>query len=206
MAQNGPFRKFRAVISIAILVPAAVGAAFSKPHYAIDSWQQFGFESAGWLLFLAGAGFRWWATLYVGGRKSTELVTIGPYSICRNPVYVGTFLLTLSVGVFSQSAAFVAAVAVAACAYLFLTLPVEEDGLRRRHGEEFQAYCRQVPSFFPRFSQYHSPETISLHISGLWVELIRTCRWVWIPILCNLVTHLRATEWWPMWPGGFQLP
>jgi protein-S-isoprenylcysteine O-methyltransferase Ste14 len=197
VTSNSWFRKLRAPISIAVLAPAAVGAAFSPLNFPISSWAQFGFHSAGWLIFFAGAACRWWATLYVGGRKSAELVTVGPYSITRNPVYVGTLLLTLSVAAFSQSAVFLLGVVVAAIVYLGLTIPVEENGLRARHGERFEAYCRQAPVFFPRFGRFHSPETIQVHTSGLRIEVVRMARWIWIPILCDLATHLRAMEWWP---------
>ncbi len=38
------------------------------------------------MLFLAGAAFRFWATLYLGGRKDAVVVDTGPYSLCRHPL------------------------------------------------------------------------------------------------------------------------
>jgi protein-S-isoprenylcysteine O-methyltransferase Ste14 len=52
-------------------------------------------RSAGWCLW-PGATLRLWSTLYIGGRKRVVLVSDGPYSLCRNPLYVGTFLIALS--------------------------------------------------------------------------------------------------------------
>ncbi len=49
-------------------------------------------------IFVAIAG-RAWVLLYIGGRKNSELVTYGPYSITRNPLYV--FSLTGITGVAS---------------------------------------------------------------------------------------------------------
>jgi protein-S-isoprenylcysteine O-methyltransferase Ste14 len=34
---------------------------------------------------------RTWASLYIGGRKIDELVTVGPYSTMRNPLYFFPF-------------------------------------------------------------------------------------------------------------------
>jgi protein-S-isoprenylcysteine O-methyltransferase Ste14 len=178
-------------------------AAFSPLHFPLDSWGQFGCQCAGWLLFLAGATMRWWATLYLGGRKSKELITEGPYSVSRNPIYIGTFALTLAIGVLSQSVAFSLAVLVVSAVYVILTVSLEESELRAEHGEQFQAYCERVPRFIPKPDLYHSPGTISVRASGLWAEFIRACRWASIPIACDLIAHLRAEPWWPAW---FALP
>lgn len=78
-------------------------AAFSAEHLPHSALRAMGFELAGWLLFLAGAFYRWWATLYIGGRKSKSLVCDGPYSTCRHALYFGTFLMVLAIAVFAES-------------------------------------------------------------------------------------------------------
>jgi protein-S-isoprenylcysteine O-methyltransferase Ste14 len=193
----------RGWIALLVLVPTGFGAAFSPLHFRVDSWAHFGCQCVGWVLFLAGAAMRWWATLYVGGRKTVELVEDGPYSICRNPIYLGTLLLVLTIGVLGQSVVFFLAVVLVAVAYLILAASVEERDLRARHGDRFDAYCRRVPRFFPSFRLFHAPESIPVQVHGLWSEFVRACRWASIPILCELFTHLRAEPWWPFW---FALP
>jgi protein-S-isoprenylcysteine O-methyltransferase Ste14 len=193
----------RGWLSLVVLAPSAVVAAFSPLRYGPGTWSCFLLESAAWLLFLVGGMMRWWGTLYIGGRKSYELISAGPYSITRNPIYCGTFLLTLSVAVMAQSVVFLLAVMVVSAAYLFFTVPDEEDALRAIYGESFQAYCRRVPRFIPRCSLFHSPEAVQVHVVGLWAESVRMCRWAWIPFLCNLLVHLRSESWWPIW---FSLP
>jgi protein-S-isoprenylcysteine O-methyltransferase Ste14 len=198
MARNKWTHQARGWISLAILVPVGIGAALSRPHFPPASWGYSACQAAGWLLFLAGGAMRWWAMLYVGGRKTTELVTTGPYSITRHPVYLGTFLLALSAAVLSQSVVFFAAVLVARMAYLGVTVPPEERKLLDRHGEEFAAYCRRVPRLLPSFGRFQSPETIEVHVRGLRTELVRTCRYVWIPLACEVLTRLRVEDWWPI--------
>ena len=189
----------RGWISIVVIAPAGVVSAFSPLRYAPGTWGCFFFEAAGWLLFLVGAGFRWWSTLYIGGRKEIRLVSDGPYSLSRNPIYLGTFLLTLAAGVLTRSALFLLAVVLVSAAYVAFTVTAEEERLIAIYGDEFRRYCERVPRFIPRFRLFHSTETIEVQIRGLRAELIRTCRWVWIPILCDLVTHLRSEAWWPVW-------
>src|ERR1700674_3168149 len=45
-------------------------------------------EVAGVFLILLSILGRTWCTLYIGGRKRRELITQGPYSIVRNPLYL----------------------------------------------------------------------------------------------------------------------
>lgn len=83
----------RSLIGIACLLPAGLAVIFSRPWIAESSPWALAFDFAGWLLFLAYLGIRIWATLYVGGVKDKVLQTTGPYSITRNPLYLGGFCL-----------------------------------------------------------------------------------------------------------------
>src|SRR4051812_27868607 len=99
------FRR-RGLIGGAVLLPALFVALFSKPMIEEGTWADFFVDSFAWIAFLGGLLFRLWPTLYIGGRKRTTLVCEGPYSICRNPLYLGSLLLTVSFGLFLQSLVF----------------------------------------------------------------------------------------------------
>jgi protein-S-isoprenylcysteine O-methyltransferase Ste14 len=60
-------------------------------------------EAVAFMFYLAGLGFRFWATLYLGGRKGSSVIAEGPYSVCRNPLYLGSFLLAIASAFFIQS-------------------------------------------------------------------------------------------------------
>ena len=42
-------------------------------------------EAVGLCLIAMGVIGRMWCTLYIGGRKSSEIIAQGPYSVSRNP-------------------------------------------------------------------------------------------------------------------------
>jgi protein-S-isoprenylcysteine O-methyltransferase Ste14 len=193
----------RSWISILLLTPALVGALLSAPWFFAGSWGNCFFDMVGWLLFFSGATMRWWSTLYIGGRKTTSLVIDGPYSICRNPIYVGTLLMTAAVAAFLQSLTFLLCLALAMFIYLSTTVPVEERRLRERYGRQFDEYCVRVPRFIPNFRQFNSPNAIEINIGGLASEGYRALRWIWLPILCEVVTQLRVQ---PNWPHLLRLP
>jgi hypothetical protein len=102
---------------------------------------------------------RIWSSLFVAGRKEHELVMVGPYSVCRNPLYMGSFLGTLGIALASQNLLLVTTVLLS---FALIYPPVvrhEETVLARRHGELFRAYQTDVPRFIPRFNLYNEPKT-----------------------------------------------
>jgi len=189
----------RGLVGLAVLMPFAVLVLFSPSDYAQRSFGHFSLDAVGWIVFFAGATLRIWATLYIGGRKGQALVTEGPYSICRNPLYAGTFLISLSVAIFLESLAFGIGLVAAAVAYLSVTVPNEEGRLRSSLGAVYGDYCRRVPRFLPDFRKYHAASAIHVDVRCLVLEFRRALRWTCVPLGCELVGLLRAQSWWPHW-------
>ncbi len=188
--------RWRGGIGTALLVPATLISLFSQPiPYA--SWWHVTVLSLAWVTFLAGAGLRFWATLYLGGRKERALVNEGPYSMVRHPLYLGSLLIGLGAGLFLESIAFELAVIVVALIYAVATVPVEEQVLRSRHGAAFDAYATQVPRFWPAWRRFSSPPQIQVDLHALRLEWARASRWVWIPVIGTTVSYLRHQPWWP---------
>ncbi len=192
---------FRARGLVGALFVAGFGAAAlcSPPHFTADSWGAVACNCAGWVLFTAGALMRFWSTLYIGGRKLHTLACEGPYSIVRNPLYVGTFLVWSSAAVYFQSITLGVGVALGIAFYRFFAVPGEEKQLAATLGEPYEQYLRTVPRFIPRPSLWRSPTTITVTVHGLWLECRRASRWVWVPVLAEIVNHLRVVEGWPHW-------
>jgi protein-S-isoprenylcysteine O-methyltransferase Ste14 len=92
---------------------------------------------------------RTWASLYIGGRKIKELVRIGPYSVCRNPLYFFSILGAAGVGAQVGSAT-LALLCAAIALLVFSTVVRQEERLLRSHyGDSFAEYKASVPRFLP---------------------------------------------------------
>lgn len=193
----------RAWIAVLIILPFAILAAVSEPLPQFNEVERLGLQLIGWALFLLGALCRWWATLYIGGQKGALLVCDGPYSLSRNPLYLGTFLIAMSIAVLISSVAFGIGVVVASVFYLTVTVRAEERRLQAQFGDAFLNYRERVPVFFPNSFRYQSPEQIQVQINGLHAEFLRCLRWCWVPLLCTIFTQLRLQDWWPQY---FRLP
>ncbi len=189
--------RFRGLFAAAVLVPVALLAVISRPVLASGSWPDIVVGSTGWACFLVGIGTRYWSTLYLGGRKGHMVVSDGPYSICRNPLYVGSLFLSVSAALLFRSLSLAAAVVVAALIYAMGAVPAEERFLRKEHGETFDRYCAAVPRFVPKFAGFQTPEVIEVKVKGLRTELRRSLIWIWIPIAADALSHLRGASWWP---------
>ena len=86
----------------------------------------------------------------VDASEKNELITHGMFSLSRNPIYSGMLLLGIGFVILLPH------VVVAVCALLgyvgfeIQVRRVEEPYLRRVHGQDYEAYCRNVGRYFPR--------------------------------------------------------
>lgn len=77
-------------------------------------------------------------------RKSTNLVTSGPFRFSRNPIYVGNILLLLGLSLIFSNVWFVLFAMLAAFAIQKFAIDREELHLLALFGAEYEAYCRRV--------------------------------------------------------------
>ena len=124
------------------------------------------------LIFVCISG-RTWCSLYIGGRKTHELVTTGPYSVSRNPLYV--FSIIGAIGIGAQFGAVSVAVLAGVCAWLVHILVVrqEERLLLAEHGEAYAKYLAEVPRFFPRFSLWKNVDVLEVRPHAVRADLRR---------------------------------
>ncbi len=79
-----------------------------------------------------------------------RLVTVGPYRWVRNPIYVGAFLIVLGQAWLFLSPSLLLYAILLALGFHALVVGYEEPTLRRRFGEDYEAYRRGVPRWLPR--------------------------------------------------------
>jgi protein-S-isoprenylcysteine O-methyltransferase Ste14 len=109
------------------------------------------------LVFVAcGEAIRVWAVGYL--QKNRILVTNGPYGYVKNPMYIGTILITAG---FCLMANAIYVLVLAFLGFIFYYLPhkrrVERRRLRTRFGEAFMAYDREIDDYMPRLRPYEKP-------------------------------------------------
>lgn len=116
-------------------------------------------------IFIAIAG-RGWSLFYIGGRKNAELITSGPYSISRNPLYL--FSLVGVAGIGAQTGSILSTAMLVLAAYLAFDMAMrgEEAYLASRYGRIFDDYKARVPRLWPDFSLWRECEDMPLRSSS----------------------------------------
>jgi protein-S-isoprenylcysteine O-methyltransferase Ste14 len=189
----------RGALDVALILPLSVLALVSSHAIEEDTFADFAFNGLAWVTSVSGAALRFWATLYLGGRKSRTVVATGPYSVCRNPLYWGSLLLGLSGALFLKSLVLTGGVVLIACLYVVFTVPSEERHLREKLGGEYFRYCEKVPRFGLRISTFETPDVLEVRLKALATEAKRALGWVWIPLFAEILSHLRGRPWWIHW-------
>ena len=176
MAENSltalqSYQRLRRLTLAALLALVFVVLLFGQSLFAPETVVHEAIEMAGIVLIVIGIAGRLWSTLYIGGKKSVSVVTDGPYSITRNPLYV--FSSIAAVGVGAQMGSITAAVGfgVACAAAFHVVILREEKFLSANLGADYSAYVAQVPRFFPRPSLYREGDTAGFKPSFLLVTL-----------------------------------
>lgn len=111
---------------------------------------------------------RSWCTLYIGGRKSHEIVATGPYSVSRNPLYVFSFIGVAGIAAQTGSYLMVAILVAITVAIFLPAIWSEEEALAGRFGAEYLRYRARVPRFGPKFSAWTDMETIEVSPKLFW--------------------------------------
>src|SRR5450755_781968 len=163
--------------------------------FTLTGWQKFApaFEELlaliGWVFVGIGVFGRIWSGSYISGSKNDKLVVDGPYSICRNPLYL--FSLLAGVGVLLVSETLILPLQFAALFWIYYVEVIsrEETVLLTLHGAAFDAYCARVPRFWPKFSLYTEPSEYVVSASRLRKSMADG---IWFVIAAALIDFLEA--------------
>jgi protein-S-isoprenylcysteine O-methyltransferase Ste14 len=103
---------------------------------------------AGVMVAIPGLWLRAVASGHV--RKNEVLTTTGPYAYTRNPLYLGSLIISVGFALMARSWWIMAAVAVF---FVSIYVPVirGEEAYLREHFPGFESYAQQVPMLLPRW-------------------------------------------------------
>ncbi len=112
-----------------------------------------------WGLLSLGLGIRTWAAGTLD--KSRRLVTAGPYALCRNPLYVGSFLMMIAFCIFSHDWPALLFVCGPMALVYWVQIRHEEIFLNTLFPDQWPDYAATVPRLVPR-------PTLPRHLASGW--------------------------------------
>jgi protein-S-isoprenylcysteine O-methyltransferase Ste14 len=100
-----------------------------------------------------------WLRAHAAGylHKQEVLTVTGPYAHTRNPLYLGSAILAVGVGVATRSWISALILLVYFAIFYSMVMRREEKELALRHGAAFEEYARAVPLFLPRLKPAKLP-------------------------------------------------
>ncbi len=152
-------------------------------------------------LLLAGVGSlgRMWCSLYIAGYKDNTLITQGPYSITRNPLYFFSLLGLLGIGFATETLTF---------PFIFLlffalsyprVIAAEEKKLRVLFGATYEEYAKRVPAFFPKISLLKEPKSYSVNPQIYRKHMLSAIWFIWIIGFFEVIETLKDLGWIPIY-------
>ena len=149
-----------------------------------------------------GFFIRIWANGYVGHqkvnvsgqeqRKTGRLITAGPYAYVRHPLYVGTFLIAIGIGIIVGQPLLVIA-AFISLAWIYQRKMLEEEKtLAEECGEAFIRYHDAVRRWVPRLMRY-----CDRHGEWSWQGIAASKEWktvIWVTVFL-IMLYLRKELW-----------
>ena len=104
----------------------------------------------GLMLLAAGGLGRIWCSAFIAGFKDEQLVTWGPYALCRNPLYALSALAGAGIGLASGSSDAFRGNSSGARSTARARQPAPRARTAGSIREAFRLYCAHVPRFVPR--------------------------------------------------------
>ncbi len=132
---------------------------------------------------LAGVGAlgRVWCSLYLKGRKDSELVREGPYALCRNPLYFFSFVGAAGTALATETMLIPAIVCALFAAYYPTIILAEQRRLEVIFGDKYLDYKREVPAVIPRiFSRPSQPQTYVVNPRRFTSRVVDAVWFIWV--------------------------
>ena len=157
-------RSYLPLLGIPILLIALISSGHPERVFG-DSVEVFWKFFSASISFL-GLGIRCLVAGYVSrgtsGRNTKSQVaevlnTTGMYSIVRNPLYLGNFVIILGATLFLQVWWFALIVWVGFWIYYERIILAEENFLRNKFGDIFLKWADKTPIFLPNFKNWNKP-------------------------------------------------
>ncbi len=157
------WRSYLPLIGIAMFIHAATQFHFPGAVEEIEDWGEIismMFAYCGLLVRSLVTGYKAKGT---SGRNTKEQVamvlnTTGMYSIVRNPLYLGNFIIWVGISTFFRFWWLTLLVVFIFWIYYERIIFAEEEFLRKKFGEHYLAWSQHTPAFLPKLRNWKQPE------------------------------------------------
>lgn len=140
---------------------------FSRSQFADETVAHELMDLGGYVLVTICAIGRVYTSAFLGGYKNQNLMTYGPFSVVRNPLYFFSLLGFLGISLMSTHISVILVTVVGFGLIYSGLIQREERFLLEKFGDEYRSYMQRVPRILPNPRLYFCPEEIPMRPSYL---------------------------------------
>jgi protein-S-isoprenylcysteine O-methyltransferase Ste14 len=188
------FASHRIAWSRVLVVAVLLLVLFTSPPTVSPAWLVELSEMLGFGLLACACLWRIWCALFIAGTKNGELATTGPYSVVRNPLYIGTFLGMLGFGFAVEQPFLALALGLMFALFYPSVVAEEEKRLTILFGETYRAYCANVPRWMPEWSRYQEPAAVSVSPRRMRGAIFDAMWFLWAFALWEFIEELHKLQ------------
>lgn len=176
---------------------------FTKQYWVDHGLCKMFMETTGLVFIGTSVLGRIWASLYICGYKGGTLITEGPYSIVRNPLYFFSFIGTIGFGLSTESLLITGMLVLLFIFCYPHTVAAEEQKLLARHGDAYSEYSRTTPRFIPKPALLNEPEMYVVNIKKCHRAFLDAATLILSYGLVHILVELHKIR---ILPGWFTIP
>lgn len=190
---------WRILIPKLLFFPTMGFAIVSAHIYAEDGFWDTTWEVLSFIILLIAAFGRVWTSAFISGRKDNELVTDGPYSLSRNPLYFFSMLGYVGAGLAFEKLTVALAFGIVFFLSHWPTILAEEKKLRSMYGDRYDEYARNVPRFLPKIARPQLRETVTFSPT-IFNRAVLDCALIMsVFILAHFIEYAQSAHWVPVY-------
>jgi protein-S-isoprenylcysteine O-methyltransferase Ste14 len=187
------FAVHRIAWSRVVIVATLVVIVFGTPPKTMLGWVAELSELVGFALLAAATLWRIWCHLFIAGTKDSELAVAGPYSVVRNPLYLGNFIGVVGFGFAVERPYLALAFALAFLLLYPAVVRNEEAKLGGIFGDRFGEYRARVPRWLPDWSLYREPAALTVSPRHVRKAILDAMWFLWAFGLWEFIEQLHET-------------
>jgi len=191
MFDSSRYVKSRVLISRLAAIPLGVIVLMSDSRWENHPLCSAIFFGLGCVFVAISTIGRLWCSLYISGYKARNLITVGPYSLCRNPLYFFSLCGALGVGLTTEMLIMAAVIGCIFALYYPAVIRAEEERLLKLHTEDYTIYKERVPRFLPRNLQMSEPDEYVVNPRIYRKSMIDALWFVWLVGIIELAEGFR---------------
>ncbi len=176
---------------------------FTGHSFAQGTLTDILFELSGLFLLSICSMGRLWSLMYISGNKRRELVTEGPYSIVRHPLYLFSLIGSFGIGLASENLLVLGLIIVFYLLYYPFTILAEERKMTNKFGDAYREYMKRTPRFIPKLSLYKEPELYEVKAASFVRNFVDGMWFIWIFMLLHFAEMLQDSGYLPVF---FRIP